>query len=511
MLFSPPCHTRPITVVWHRALVAVFSAMIAATAMAEKPNIVLILTDDLGYGDVTHLNPESKVQTPHMDALANQGVYFTDAHSPSALCSPSRYSILTGHYPWRHPQLMKGIVLPWGKPVIDAGDTTMPAFLAKAGYHTACIGKWHLGFDWPFRDGSNAENTRKGGNSTATPENFDFTRPINGGPLGAGFQHFFGVDCPNFPPYTFINDRSLVGDITQVSCKSLKSLGELGHIHGDGPGAADYQFEKVMPTLTRKAVDYIDAHSQDGQPFFLYFTTTSPHTPVVPAPGFQGQSKASHYGDYVAQTDDAIGQIIAALKKNDCFDNTLLIVSSDNGPSPRTQHLIRKHHHFPAGRLRGMKFDSWEGGHRVPFIASWPNGGIRGGGKITDPIILTDLYATLAAVAEVKLDSPRDSVNLLKSLRGEGPVRREMVYHNGRGGLGMRSGDWVLLVGRAAGLSSAEPEWRRKLLDIRSPDADLQLFNLATDLSQRENIADQHPEKVAQLKTRLNEIRNSRP
>jgi arylsulfatase A len=470
---------------------------------ASKPNIVVILTDDLGYGDVSFLNPDSKVQTPHMDALAQSGVYLTDAHAPSSICSPTRYSMLTGRYAWRNPRLKRGVLMPWDEPVIQPTEVTMPALLKKAGYATACIGKWHLGFHWPWKEGFSPGKARRGGNSIATNKMFDWKKPITGGPLAMGFDYYYGDDVPNFPPYAFIENDHLTCEPVDIAAKNLVSIGFRGGIHGNGPGELNWTFERVLPEITKKAAAYIGQASSKEAPFFLLFTPTSPHTPVVPSKEFQGKSGAGLYGDYVMQTDHAVGVIVAALKKNGCFDNTLLIVTSDNGPSPIVQGIINKHDHLPSGPLRGMKWDSWEGGHRVPFIASWPARGIRGGLRIDEPLLLTDLYATTAAVAEIPVPDLKDSLNVLKTLLGEGAVRTEFVHHAGNGNLGLRQNEWVLLEG---GGGKKEPKWRRERYDIQSENAKIQLFNLSTDLGQRINVASEHPELVQTLSARLRAI-----
>ena len=470
-----------------------------AAALPAKPNIVIVLTDDLGYGDVSFLNPDSKIQTPHMDALAHEGVYLTDAHSPSAVCSPTRYSILTGIYAWRNPVLRKGVLMPWDRPAIKPSQTTIPSYLKKSGYATVCIGKWHLGFNWPWKEGYSPKNAKRGGTSIATKNMFDWTKPITGGPLAAGFDYYFGDDVPNFPPYAFIENNRLTSKPVDIQAKNLKSLSFRGYIHGNGPGKSDWEFDQVMPTITRKAVDYIGEMSTKKAPFFLWFATTSSHTPVVPTSEFHGKSAAGYYGDYVIQTDHSVGQIVQALKKNNCFQDTLLIVTSDNGPSTLVRSIIDTHNHLSAGIFRGMKGSSWEGGHRVPFIASWPQGGINGGKRIDDLISLTDINATLASLAGIAVPDSIDSLDIMKTLKGTGKVRTEMVYHNSQGNLGLRQNQWVLLE-KSGG---KEAKNQRKKLGIQSPDAPIQLFNLADDPTQRVNLAVKYPELVSKIKSTI--------
>ncbi len=472
-----------------------------------RPNVVVILTDDLGYGDVSFLNPESKIQTPHMDALASEGVRATDAHSPSAVCSPTRYSLLTGRYAWRG-KLKKGVLLTWDDPAIEEDRLTLPAMLNGQGYDTACIGKWHLGFNWPWKGGEKPPLEQIGRKvSKATTNMFDWSKPITGGPLAAGFDYYFGDDVPNIPPYAFIENDKLTCAPVDIDCDSMKSIGPRGMIHGDGPGEKGWEFEKVMPTMTKRAVDYVREHGGADRPYFLFFTTTSPHTPVVPTKEFQGKSDASYYGDYVIQTDDAIGQVVRALKKSGDFDNTLLIVTSDNGPERIHRDLIRTHGHSPAAHLRGMKWDGWEGGHRIPFIASWPKGGINGGRRIDATFSLTDLFATIAGIVDVPLKegSAEDSLDILPSLRGGKPVRAEMVYHAGSGALGLRRKNWVYL--RSGG--KEEPDWYTELFQIQPTDAPALLFDLSTDEGEKINLYHQHPERAKAMEERLQEIEES--
>lgn len=476
-----------------------------APAASGRPDIVVILTDDLGYGDVSHLNPESKIQTPHLDALAAEGVTALDAHSPCAVCSPSRYSMLTGRYAWRG-KLRAGRLGPWAEPVIESGRATLATLLDTAGYETAFFGKWHLGFLWPWKDGERpGREDLGGGDSKATNAMFDWSKPIQGGPIGAGFDYYFGVDVPNMPPYAYIENDKLTCTPVDMDGRKLKVLLKAGHIHGSGPGQAGWNLEDIMPELTRRVVDYIASHAGKEEPFFLVFSTTSPHTPIVPTKEFRGKSGAGPYGDYVMQTDDAIGQVIAALKKAGAFDNTLLLVSSDNGPEEFTRTLAKTDGHSPAGPLRGMKRDLLEGGHRVAFVASWPDGGIDGGRRIDSTISLTDLFATFAAAtgAIVPEGSAEDSIDLLPALRENAPVRKNLVYHAANGKLALREGDWVYL---RRGGNMSEPDWYLRDRGAEAlPDTPL-LFNLGDDANQLKNLSDDQPERLAAMEATLQTI-----
>ncbi|MGB2011833.1 MAG: sulfatase family protein [Akkermansiaceae bacterium] len=484
-----------------------------AADRSSKPNIVIVLTDDLGYGDVSFLNTESKVKTPHMDALAEAGIWATDAHSPSTVCSPSRYAMLTGRHAWRRKPVRGGRLNPWAESVILADRITLPKMLKTKGYATACIGKWHLGWEWPWKGGEKPPASVIGGStSTAKCEHFDWSRPIKGGPLGAGFDYYFGDDVPNFPPYAFIENDRLTCDPVDFDAKPLNKqvLRRGGYFHGIGPGEKGWRLEHVMPAITGKAVEYIGKQGKKDEPFFLFFSTTSPHTPIVPVAEFHGTSQAGRYGDYITQTDDSVGQIVAALKAAGIDQDTLLIVSSDNGPAPFMRELIQTHQHNPSGSLRGLKRDLLEGGHRVPFIASWPNGGIDGGRRVDATISLTDLFATIAGIVQAPLadGTAEDSLDILPSLRSGEPVRKELVYHATGGRLGLRQGEWAYL--RPGGITP-EPDWFQEQWKGDPLDAPALLFNLSKDIAQKKNLHDEFPERVKQMEQRLAEIQKASP
>ena len=485
----------------------VVSPPAVSSAERSNPNVVIVLTDDLGYGDVSFLNAESKVKTPHMDALAQAGVWATDAHSPSTVCSPSRYAMLTGRYAWRG-KLRTGRLNPWEESSIAKDRVTLPKLLKTRGYTTACIGKWHLGFDWPWKGGEKPPVSVIGkGTSTATCELFDWSRPIEGGPLGAGFDTYFGDDVPNMPPYAFIENDRFTCDPVDVNGRALmkQQIMSGGYIHGVGPGEKGWRLENVMPAITAKAIETIQKQSKTPEPFFLLFGTTSPHSPIVPQAEFQGSSEAGPYGDFIVQTDDAVGQVVAALKAAGIYENTLLVVSSDNGPAPFMRERIQSHQHNPSGPLRGLKRDLLEGGHRVPFIASWPEGGIAGGRLVDETLSLIDLFATIAGIVGVPLSAgtAEDSMDVLPSLRSGEPVRKELVYHASNGRLGLRQGKWAYLRDRG---TRPEPDWYRELWKGDSLDAPGFLFDLSSDLGQRNNLYENYPERVRRMEKRLAEI-----
>ncbi|MCU0713693.1 MAG: arylsulfatase [Pirellula sp.] len=435
--------------------------VIVETARAsDKPNIVYILADDLGYGDLGCYNPESKIPTPRLDQLANQGMRFTDAHSPSAVCTPTRYALLTGRYAWR-TRLQRNVLGPWDKPLIAADRLTVGAMLQQHGYATACIGKWHLGQNYATHDGKPPVGGVKNPLS-----NVDFTKPISDGPIARGFDHYFGTIVPNYPPYCFINDDRTVG------LPTVPSPGGLFNI--PGPMVPEWKLEDILPGLTTHAVEWIEETSQTKKPFFLYLSLTSPHYPVVPSSEFVGKTQVGAYGDFVYQTDWSVGQVLDALERSGVADNTLVIFTSDNGAEvtgevkPGVYDRVQKFGHRSSGNLRGAKRDAWEGGHRVPFMARWPNK-IKAGVVSNETTCHVDFMATVAAILGHDLpdSAAEDSVNMLPALLGEErntPIREATVHHSARGKFAIRKGDWVLIDAPSGDDNggNGEPEWLKK-------------------------------------------------
>ena len=472
------------------ALVLVASGGLHA-AEPPKPNVVYILADDLGYGDPGCYNPASKIPTPNIDRLAREGMRFTDAHSPSAVCTPTRYALLTGRYAWR-TRLQRGVLGPYSQPLLAEQQLTVPALLRDQGYATACIGKWHLGWGWPMPDSDGKR---------------DFSKPIPNGPITRGFDSYFGTDVPNYPPYCFIENDRTAGIPSANAPVGRDSFNIAGLM------LPDWKLVDVLPGLEKRAVEYIAKAAQSGKPFFLYLPLTSPHFPVVPSPAFKGKSKAGDFGDFVVQTDHVVGKVLDALEKAGVADTTLVVFTSDNGPEISGEVIngaydrLKEFGHASMGTLRGTKRDAWEGGHRVPFLARWP-GRIPAGTICAETVCHVDLMATLAAMLKVKLpaDAGVDSVSILPALLGEPrkvPLREATVHHSAQGKFALRRGDWVLILAPTGDDNGkrGEPDWFRKDRGYAAHTNAGELFNLAADPTQKTNLYAAEPGLVQELAT----------
>ncbi len=468
--------------------------LITSTGAAERPNVVVILCDDLGYGDVHANNPEGKIATPAMDQLAREGVRFTDAHSSSAVCTPTRYALLTGRYNWR-TRLQKGVLGGMSPPLIDEGRETIASLLKAQGYHTACIGKWHLGLEWQLK-----KNEAKFDDQIEAGPNgwrVDFERPFKRGPLSVGFDQYFGISASlDMVPYTFLeNDR--VTKLPTVDKDFPMMVGKPNGKTRPGPAAEDFEAVDVLPTLTNKAIEYFEARAADslsGKPFFLYLPLASPHTPIVPDKEWSERSGINPYADFVMQTDAAIGKLMQALERLKLADNTLVILTSDNGCSPQADYpKLAEHGHNPSFRFRGTKADIFEGGHRVPMIAKWPKH-LQAGTTCDALVGLQDTLATVADIIDLKLPETagEDSFSWLAHVAtSDQSTRPSLVHHSINGSFAIRSGDWKLcLCGDSGGWSEPKPLAAKKNAAKLPP---VQLFNLRDDLGERKNVADEHP------------------
>ncbi|MEP4079465.1 sulfatase family protein [Haloferula sp.] len=471
----------------------------AFAAEQAKPNIVYILADDMGYGDVQCLNPDrGKIPTPHMDKLAAEGMTFTDAHTTSSVCTPTRYSIMTGRYNWR-TKLQKSVLNGYGETLISPDRMTIPGFLRDNGYSTAMIGKWHLGLDIATTDGKKASPKKglkeKKGKGAFPPEelsNIDWKGTIKGGPVDLGFDSWFGIPASlDFPPYVWIRDRNWVGVGTHSKA-----------FHRDGPASEDFEAIDVLDKLTAETVNFISDYKSE-KPFFVYMPLPSPHTPIVPTKKWQGKSGMGDYSDFVMQTDDVVGQVVKALDDRGLSENTIVIVTSDNGCSPRGDFKnLESHGHFASAQFRGAKADIWEGGHRVPFLAKWPKV-IKAGSVSDDLTCQIDLLATCAEIVSKELPNNAgvDSESILPLFKGEKAdfSRKGIIHHSVSGHFAYREGNYKLILARGSGgwMGPTENQARGKNL----PKA--QLYDLEADPGERNNLYSKHPEVAEKLLAQL--------
>jgi arylsulfatase A len=476
-----------------------------ASAAPPKPNIVILYADDMGFGDLSANNPASKIPTPNLDRLAAQGMRFTDAHSSSGVCTPSRYALLTGRFHWRK---FHGIVNAFDPPVLDDSELTMPEMLKQHGYRTACVGKWHLGWNWSdIQKPAAPAQEIKGNNKVFASAAFDWTKPVSGGPLSHGFDYYFGDDVPNFPPYAwFENDRVITTPSESLSITLQTKEGSWEARLG--PMTPGWDFYAVVPRITDKAVAWINKqHGQDG-PFFLYAPFNSPHAPIVPSDAFTGKSQAGGFGDFMTQTDAEVGRILQAIEDNGFTENTLVIFSADNGAEHYAYERIRNFQHRSSGPLRGVKRDLYEGGHRVPFVVKWP--GLVKPGSVCDALVSqVDLFATLAAIVGHALPAgvASDSHDLLAVWKENAPSPRHSIVHNTMAGAyAMRHDDWVLIATKT-GAHSKVPAWFDSENGYTEDDHPAELYNLRTDLAQQHNLYAAEPAKVKELTDLLNSVR----
>jgi arylsulfatase A len=469
---------------------------------AERPNIVFILADDLGYGDIGAFNTNSRVPTPNVDRLAREGVRFTDAHSNSAVCTPTRYGLLTGRYAWR-TDLGSGVLWGEGDPLIDAGRMTLPSMLKKAGYATAGIGKWHLGLGWAAKPATT--RTTRTHNQI---EWIDYTKPYTRGPTTLGFDQYFGIVASlDMPPYVYLE-----GD--RVAALPTATLP--GVPRGDpafyraGPASPGFHPEQVLSDFTSRAATYIEGRKKSTQPFFLYVALAAPHTPVMPSAAFRGKTGVGVYADFVAETDAAVGQILQALDRAQLADRTLVVFTSDNGPAPLGGIAeAASHGHDASGGWRGVKAGLYEGGHRVPFIVRWP-GRAPAGERSIRPIVMTDVMATIAESTGIRLpragaeDSISFAANLLEPVQAI--VRQEgMVLHSQNGSFAIRQGPWKLILTSGPG-AAADPASKGA---SGGADGNWQLYNLDADPKETLNRFKEEGAIVERLRSLLDEYRRN--
>jgi len=481
------------------ALLAVPPATPAAEDTA-RPNIVVILADDMGYGDVQALNPDSKIPTPNLDRLVSEGMTFTDAHTPSAVCTPTRYGLVTGRYCWR-TRLKRGVLNGYGEPLIARDRVTVADFLKDQGYATGIVGKWHLGLGF----------AKKGDGS------FDFSQPIDDGPHTHGFQFSHVIPASlDFPPYLFIRDGKPTEfpSLTQPAQKFPAFLRK-------GERSPDFVMEDVLDDLVAEATGFITRQAKQEQPFFLYFPLTAPHKPVLPHPRFRGTTDLGPYGDFVAQVDATVGGVLKAIDDAEIADDTLVIYTSDNGSfmyrydNDRKDHVddetvqgYRAEHHRANGPFRGTKADIWEAGHHVPFFVRWP-GHVQAGSKNDTTICLTDVFMTLADIInaddDVPADAAPDSHSFAALLAGQTPeqTRPPVIHHSVAGMFAIRDGKWKLVLGNGSG-GRQQPKGKA----FEKPYA---LFDMEADIAEQTNVIDRHPEVARRLEAACEELIENEP
>lgn len=472
----------------------------AALPKSEYPNVILIYTDDQGYGDVSALNPESKFKTPNLDRLVREGTTLTDGHCSDTVCTPSRYGLLTGRYSWR-THLKKGVFGAQRECLIEDGRLTLASLLRDAGYNTAMVGKWHLGMEF---DGELGKR--------------DWTKPFHDGPIEKGFDYFFGIPASmNYGVLTYQeNDRLLKPATLWTAKKPGKVVHDRASYRIMPPYenskpkkgqplevAEDFIDEQVLEKFTEKAIAWMEKvapDAQQGKPFFLYWPLTSPHKPVCPLPRFEGKSQAGAYGDFMVETDHWVGEIMKAVKRLGLDDNTMIVFTSDNGPEKTYAERINVYQHRSAGIFRGGKRDLYEGGHRVPFMIRWP-AKIGPGGTIDTPVCQTDLLATFADMVGRRLpaNAGEDSESFWPALIGDrrdDTTRGPMIHHSASGQFAIRDGDWKLNLGR--GNQGNRPD-----SDNTGP---YELYNLANDPSEKKNVYRENKQIANRLRNKLTRL-----
>lgn len=470
-----------------------------ASANGEKttPNIVYILADDMGYGDIRAYNPACKIPTPALDSLAAEGIAFTDAHTNSAVSTPTRYGILTGRYAFRS-RLKNGVLVGHDPSLIEPGRETVATLLRKGGYHTACIGKWHLGLDWARHDTTKPVFTGNPWDITDTG-NIDYTGPVHGGPSDHGFDYSYVLPASlDIAPYVYVENGRVNSPVSThtPAWRNDKARG-MWYRHGDK--ADNFDHSDCLQHFTRKAVEYITGSAGRKEPFFLYFPLTAPHTPWLPSAEFEGKSGAGVYGDFVCMVDDVVRQVRQALRESGQLENTIIVFTSDNGSSWNPEDIEETGHRANA-HFSGKKSDIWEGGHRVPFIVSWPLQ-IKEGKQCDEVICTTDLMATCAEMTGLSLvdNAGEDSYSFWKILTGQpytSPLREATIHHSIEGYFALRQGDWVYLDAHGSGGWSL-PEKQAVHLPAE------QLYNLKEDPAEQHNLVASHPDKVRSMKQLL--------
>ena len=476
--------------------ILIFSSLLHASS-SSLPNIIFVLADDLGMGDIFPTNPDCRIKTPHLQKMAEEGITFFDAHTSSSVCTPTRYGLLTGRYNWRS-RLARGVLNGTSTHLIPENRATVAKLLKNSGYHTNMIGKWHLGWDWAKADPEEGKW-----------KNIDFTKPVKNGPDINGFDKYYGFcGSLDMPPYVWVD----TGRVTALPNREegiSKGQDPYGW-YRKGPIGSDFSIDDTLSHLFDKSIDYIKDRAKKRSPFFLYFPLPAPHTPIVPVPPYKDESQMNPYADFVMQIDSYMGKLMNSLIQAGIDENTLVFFTSDNGCSPLANFdLLKKFGHDPSAGFRGHKADIYEGGHRVPMIVRWPKV-IKSGQKTSALSCLTDFYDTMREITgQPKIDNGgEDSFSLLSIFRGETDNTREtLISHSIAGLFSIRQGNWKLCLSRGSGGWSNPKEKEA----IRKNLPSIQLFNLKEDKKEEKNLQGKMPAKVKELMLLLDkEVKNGR-
>ena len=466
---------------------------VVSTNKERLPNIIYVLADDLGYGDIATFNPAGKILTPAIDKLASEGMKFTDAHTSSSVCTPTRYGIMTGRDNWRS-SLKQGVPTGVSKALVPNSRTSVASLLKRAGYHSAFVGKWHLGWDWALKEGDSVGGT--GWNPTDYG-NIDFAKPVSNGPNSLGFDYSFAhAGSLDMAPYVYVENGipTSIPDTVTVNTAKYSWWRE-------GPTGHDFKHDRVTPDFFERSFTYIEERSAYEQPFFLFLALPSPHTPILPTAEWQGRSGLNPYADFVMQIDDYIGQLTKILEEEGIAENTLVIFTSDKGCSPEADFdILGAKGHQPSAIYRGHKADIYEGGHRVPFIVRWPDK-IKPATESHRTICSTDLLATCADLTGISLkdNEGEDSFSLLPLFMNTDSseyTRDATVHHSIKGNFAIRKENWKLVFCPGSGGWSDPKPGSDGIGDLPK----FQLFNLETDPGEQINLYRSHPEIVIALK-----------
>ena len=484
-------------------LLVSWKTAVAFQTESQNPNIVVILADDMGYGDVGVLNPDSKIPTPHLDSLAKSGITFSDAHSPSGVCTPTRYGLLTGRYCWRS-KMKQGVLGGYSPPLLEKDRATIGTMLQSHGYYTGAFGKWHLGMALPKTD-PDANTNRWDGDP-----GIDFGGVITDSPIHHGFNEYFGVTASlDMAPYVFVrNDR-----FTMLPAHQQNAV-PFPHFIRKGPRAEDFVIDEVLDRITNEAVSFVKKNGPNEKPYFLYMPLTAPHKPTQPHARFKGKTKLGEYGDFIAQVDWSVGQILEAIEQTGENDNTLVIFTSDNGSymfrydeTDKLDHVdkaniqgYRADRHRSNGLFRGTKADIFEGGHHVPFFVRWP-AKLKPGTTCNNPICHVDIFATCAEVVghQKQPGEAPDSYSLMAMMDGQDIERgAPVIHHSGSGMFAIRDGNWKLILGNGSG-GREKPKGKK----FAKP---YQLYDIANDVGETNNLIESHQQIAERLEKAFHAI-----